>query len=218
DLLDIVLGDVVPAALVVGDSEFLRHGRRAGKFRVLGEQIPRRGAEENKDVKKTALRHPVGARAYLGLDAQGLGVLGVLALGDVDPRLCGVQPENTDAGCLAVGLHEGNRAVERHRAVEDVLEDVGVVHAIRLLIVALTAASLLESHGASVGRDTKDMLVADEGNVEGNALRAAGLGVGVAAKRLLPPGRLVFLLWLLLFLRLLLLAFLIRGVVSVVLL
>ena len=56
--------------------------------------------------------------------AHGDRVDGLLRLGDVDPGLGRVEPEEADGRVFLVRLHEGDGAVEGHRAVRLVLKHI----------------------------------------------------------------------------------------------
>jgi len=127
DVLDILIGDVVPSTLVVGDSEGLGHGRVTSQLTILASEVLRGRSEEDKDVQQTTLRHPVRLSIGMTLNTKSERVRGVPLLCHVDPGLGTVEPKDTDGGTLAMGLHERDGAVESHGAVHLVLEDVGVV-------------------------------------------------------------------------------------------
>ncbi|KAI6751850.1 hypothetical protein HG531_006546 [Fusarium graminearum] len=141
---NIIAGDIVPSALVVTNGKLLRHRSVAGQLSVGLGEVGRSGAEEYEDVEETTLGNPMSMGACLATSTETKRVCAALVLGDIDPSLGNVEPENTDRRTLAMSLHERNSTVECHRAVEDVLKHIGVVHAVGLGVVAISTTSLLQ--------------------------------------------------------------------------
>ena len=139
NVFDILIGNVVPSTLVVGDSERLRHGRVASQLTILASEILRSRSKKDEHVQETTLGHPVSLSIGMTFNTKSEWVGGVPLLGDVDPSLCTVEPKDTDGGAFAVGLHERNGAVEGHGAVHLVLEDVSVVQSVWLSVSIVAA-------------------------------------------------------------------------------
>lgn len=162
DILDVVVRDVVPAALVVAQGELLREGGEACEVSVLLEEPRWVWSKHNKDVQDTSLRDPVCLGSIL-LVAELLGVL--LLDCDIHPGLSSVEPEDSHGRSGLVGLHEGDGAVEGHRAVSLVLKDVGVVEPVWVRVGTVTATGWSELHGGGMLGNAVNVLVAGEGNV-----------------------------------------------------
>lgn len=97
NVLDILISNVVPSALVVGDSERLRHGRVTGQLTILTSKVLRSRAKEDEDIQETTLRHPVCLSIRMTLNSKSKRVGGVPLLCDVDPCLSAVEPKDTDS-------------------------------------------------------------------------------------------------------------------------
>ena len=119
----------------------------------------------------------------VAFDAQRKRVDSVLLLGDINPGLGSVEPEDTNGGALAMCLHEWDGTVEGHGAVHLVFEDVGVVQPVGLGIGIIAAPTItlvaffrdpktgnppgsLQRKSGSMLRDTKDVGVAGERDVK----------------------------------------------------
>lgn len=193
NVLDVVFGEVIPSALVVAEGKLLRHSGCSRQLAILLRNVLGRGAQEDKEIDDTALGDPVGLGVLWGTGGQAQRVSTALDLGDINPRIGGIEPQETDGRILSVSLHERDGAVEGHGAVKDILEDVGVVHAIGFCIVAFAASSLLERKRSRMLGNTIDVLVSMERDVQGHTFGATWLGIGMSVKRFVPPSAFVLL-------------------------
>jgi hypothetical protein len=121
-LLNILLVDVVPAALVVSEGEVLRKGSSTGEGGVLVENVERGRPEEDDEVEDAGFGDPmsrgskrsgsvVAVGDFLALLERRRDRLGRRSLGDIDPGLGGGYQEDGDGRTGAVSLHEGDGAV-----------------------------------------------------------------------------------------------------------
>ena len=127
DVLDILIGDVVPSTLVVGDSEGLGHSCVASQLTILASEVLRSWSEKDEDVQQTTLRHPMRLSIGMTFNTKSERVGRVPLLCHIDPGLGTVEPKDTDSGTLAMGLHEWDGTIEGHGTIHLVLEDVGIV-------------------------------------------------------------------------------------------
>jgi hypothetical protein len=65
NLVNVILVDVVPTTLVVGDGEILRHARLTSQASILAENIFASGTKEHKNVQNTSFRDPMCLCALL---------------------------------------------------------------------------------------------------------------------------------------------------------
>mmetsp|Transcript_48915 Transcript_48915/g.157332 ORF Transcript_48915/g.157332 Transcript_48915/m.157332 type:complete len:741 (+) Transcript_48915:977-3199(+) len=185
----VLLGHVVPAALMFAQGPQRRHGRTARQRVELTRDLGGRGADEHGSVQDTGLRGPPSVRGASGLALRKPRGPPCLALGvalELHEGLRGVDPQEGRGqgrlpACAAVdGPEEGHRAVQGHGLVVLVLKDVQVEEAVRLI----------EERQASLhhvlGQAEEPGHVALEGHVHAEGGRASGLLVRVAAKVLLP--------------------------------
>ncbi len=177
---------------MVAEGKVLGQGGAAG---VGGEELHVPvdvRAEVDEEVEDAGLGDPVGLRVRPALASLSDARAGAQeargrALLDVHPRLGAVEPEDADGRVRRLGVHDGDRAVERHGAVVLVLEHVQVEQPVRVRVVAgVLALGAAQGEGRGVLRDAKDVVVADKSDVEGERLGALGLRVGLVVEALLP--------------------------------
>lgn len=112
---NVVGTDVVPSALVITQRPMRRKLNRSGQFRVLAEDLVRRGPGEEEDVKNAGLGDPVCLSRFLS------------GVSDVYPGFGGGGDEDGDSGICGVRVDQGNRPIQRHGGRSEVFEDVGII-------------------------------------------------------------------------------------------
>src|SRR6266498_188446 len=105
-------------------------------------------------------------------------------------------------------LHEGDSSIQSHGAIHLVLKDIAVVQPVRLVVVSRPTTtkvsklavpdfgahvpSLLKRERAGVFRDSINMLIVWECNIQSHTLRTLRFRICAPAKRLVPPCTLIF--------------------------
>lgn len=112
---DVVGTDIVPSALVISQRPMRRKLNSSGQFRVLTEDLVRRGSREEEDFKDTRLGDPVGFSRLLS------------GVSDVDPGFGSGRDEDCDGGICRVRVDQRNRSVQRRGGGSDVFEDIGII-------------------------------------------------------------------------------------------
>jgi len=96
---DVVGTDVVPSTLVITQRPMRGKLNRSSQFRILTEDLARRGSGEKEDVKNARLGDPVGfSRLFRGVS-------------DVDPGFGSDGDEDCDSRIRRVRVDQGNRPV-----------------------------------------------------------------------------------------------------------
>ena len=150
---DVFTADIVPATLVVGEGvQRGKHGS-ACEAGVLGEDRSRVRTWENEDVKNARFRDPVCLCAVVGLS-------------DIDEGVACNGIEDCNGALFTMGMHQGDSAIESDGGICKILEHVRVVESIRVRVGCVGTGGGREGHVCSVFRDTVDMGVVGEGDVE----------------------------------------------------
>jgi len=141
---------------------------RSSQFCILTEDLIRRGSGEKEYVKNTRLGDPVGfSRLFRGMS-------------DVDPGFRSDSGEDCDGRIRRMRVDQGNSPVQRHGGRSEVLEDVGVVESVWVIEERTLAFGSWKVQTGSVLRDTVDVAMIGEVNIEGKRLgTCTGVRLGV---------------------------------------
>lgn len=157
---DVVRADIIPAALVVAKGPVSRERGGPGQSGVLSEDVGDSGAREYEHVENARLRDPVCSRRLRCWTSNVDPGFGTNSVKDANRRLGRMR------------LEEGNRTVQRHGGVREIFEYVRVVQAIGFSVIRILASGGGERKACRVLRDTIDMPMAWEVDVEGQRLRS----------------------------------------------
>lgn len=119
----------------------------------MREDRCRIGTWENEDVENARFGDPVCLGA-------------VVVLSDIDPSVTANGIEHSDSTLFAMGMHQGNGTVKSYRGIRKVLEHVRVVESVRVRVGCVRTGSGREGQVCGMFRNTVDVGVVREGDVE----------------------------------------------------
>lgn len=117
--------DIIPSTLVVSQCPLRRKIRRSRQTCVLLEERSRIGTWQDQEIHDPGFRHPVG------LDT-------ALCVHDIDERFRCDEGKQSDGMFGVLGVDEGDGAVECHRGIVLVFENIHVPKSVRLGVSSAT--------------------------------------------------------------------------------
>ena len=135
DVSNVVICDIVPSTLVIGNGELLRKLSVPCKLRVRLDHVFWCRTHEDKKIHDTALREPMGLGICSSPNPKIERIRRNSRFNNIDPGLCSIKPENTNSRVLAMSLHERNGSIQRHRAIHFIFEDIAIVQSVWLVVI-----------------------------------------------------------------------------------